>query len=50
MLPFPSVDNIFNEDLIPINERITSSTKRFLDEFVWYIEAFKNQGEMGVPY
>jgi NAD(P)H-dependent FMN reductase len=28
------------------NERVT----RFLDEFEWYIEAFKNQRLKGVPY
>lgn len=50
MLPFPSIDNLFDKDLTPNNERIESSTKRFLDEFIWYLEAFKAQREIGVPY
>ena len=50
MLPFPLIGNLFNDDLIPKNERIESSTNRFIDEFVWYTEAFKRQRETGVPY
>ena len=50
MLPFPSIDDLFNEDLTLKNDRIKASTARFLDEFVWYVEAFKNQRVKGVPY
>jgi NAD(P)H-dependent FMN reductase len=50
MLPFPSIDDLFNEDLILKNDRIAASTSRFLDEFIWYVEAFKNQRAKGVPY
>jgi NAD(P)H-dependent FMN reductase len=50
MLPFPVIGDLFDENLTPKNKRIESSTARFLDEFIWYIEAFKNQRQMGVPY
>ncbi|OFX37683.1 MAG: hypothetical protein A2X03_12570 [Bacteroidetes bacterium GWA2_40_15] len=50
MLPFPVIGNLFDENLKPLNDRIDSSTSRFLDEFVWYINAFKNQRAVGLPY
>lgn len=50
MLPFPVIGDLLDENLTPKNKRIESSTARFLDEFVWYIEAFKKQREIGVPY
>ncbi len=50
MLPFPLIGNLFDEELTPKNEFIGPSTSRFLDEFSWYAEAFKNQREKGVPY
>ena len=50
MLPFPVIGNLFDENLKPLNDRIDSSTSRFLDEFVWYINAFKSQRKVGLPY
>lgn len=50
MLPFPVISNLFDENLKPLNDRIDSSTSRFLDEFVWYINAFKSQRKIGLPY
>jgi NAD(P)H-dependent FMN reductase len=50
MLPFPIIGDLFNEDLSPKNEIVLKSTKRFLDEFVWYITAFKAQRKIGLPY
>jgi len=50
MLPFPSIGGLFNEDLTPKNELIGPSASRFLDEFEWYAEAYKNQRKKGVPY
>ena len=50
MLPFPLIGNLFDDGLTPKNEFIEPSTTRFLDEFSWYAEAFKNQREKGVPY
>jgi NAD(P)H-dependent FMN reductase len=50
MLPFPVIGELFDDKLVPKDERIESSTARFLDEFVWYLEAFKNQRQKGIPY
>ncbi len=50
ILPFPLIGSLFGDDLTPKNERTESSTKRFIDEFVWYTEAFKKQRETGLPY
>jgi len=50
MLPFPMIGKLFDENLVPQNQRIQSSTARFLDEFTWYLEAFKNQRVKGMPY
>ena len=50
MLPFPTIGNLFPDDLILKDKRIERSTKRFLDEFNWYAEAFKKHREIGVPY
>lgn len=50
MLPFPVIGNLFDENLKPLNDRIDSSTSRFLDEFIWYINALKNQRTEGLPY
>jgi NAD(P)H-dependent FMN reductase len=49
-LPFPVIGNVFDKDLKPLNERINKSCSRFLDEFVWYINAFKRQRIEGLPY
>ncbi len=50
ILPFPSIGELFNNDLTPKNKRIESSTARFIDEFIWYAEAFKTQRQSGTPY
>ena len=50
MLPFPVIGNLFDENLKPKNDRTNSSTSRFLDEFTWYVNAFKKQRADGVPY
>lgn len=49
MLPFPVIGDLFDDDLNPGNERIERSANRFIDQFIWYIEAFRNQREKGVP-
>lgn len=49
ILPFPTIDSLFDEALVPVNERILSSTNRFINELVWYLEAFKTQREKGLP-
>lgn len=50
MLPFPLISDLFSDDLTPKNNRIESSTERFIDEFIWYAEAFKTQRQSGTPY
>lgn len=50
MLPFPSIGDLFSANKTQADERIERSTARFIDEFIWYIEAFKNQRLKGVPH
>lgn len=50
MLPFPVIGSLFDENLVPQNKFTEPSAKRFLDEFEWYIKAFKNQRLQGTPY
>ncbi len=50
MLPFPTIGNLFDEQLNPQNEYIDPSTSRFLDEFLWYVEALKAQRSSGTPF
>lgn len=50
MLPFPVIGNLFNENLVPQNKYTEPSANKFIDEFVWYMEAFKNQRLQGTPY
>lgn len=48
--PIPSVHKAFDESGKLTDEAYEKRVKRFLDEFEWYIEAFKNQREKGTPY
>ncbi|MBW6481008.1 MAG: NAD(P)H-dependent oxidoreductase [Bacteroidales bacterium] len=50
ILPFPQIGSLFDDDLVPLNPRIEPSASRFIDEFIWYMKAFKNQRSEGVPY
>jgi NAD(P)H-dependent FMN reductase len=50
IFPVPSVQNAFDNNGIPLNENFNNWVKKFLDEFEWYLEAFKNQRQKGVPY
>ena len=45
----PKIQTVFNVDG-KLDSELDVSVKRFLDEFDWYIEAFKNQRMKGVPY
>ncbi|MDY6800343.1 MAG: NAD(P)H-dependent oxidoreductase [Bacteroidota bacterium] len=49
MLPFPVIGNLFDKNLVPQNKFTEPSAQRFLDEFEWYMEAFKNQRLQGTP-
>ncbi len=49
-LPIAQVQNVFDEDGKMIDENYDRRVNRFLDEFEWYIDAFKNQRDKGTPY
>ncbi|MBS3808089.1 MAG: NAD(P)H-dependent oxidoreductase [Bacteroidales bacterium] len=49
LLPFPRVQDSFDEKDQPVNDFIEPSTKRFLDEFDWYMTALKRQRQEGTP-
>jgi NAD(P)H-dependent FMN reductase len=44
------VKEAFDETGKSVQEQYNKRITRFLDEFEWYIEAFKNQRRKGVPY
>lgn len=50
MLPFPIIGSLFDENLVPQNKYTEPSAQRFLDEFEWYMEAFKEKRLKGTPY
>jgi NAD(P)H-dependent FMN reductase len=46
----PRLHKVFNEDGKLIDEAYDKRVLKFLAEFEWYIEAFKNQRAKGTPY
>lgn len=50
IFPISRVQAVFNDDGIAIDKGYDERIVRFLDEFDWYLSAFKNQREKGVPY
>jgi NAD(P)H-dependent FMN reductase len=46
----PTLHKVFSEDGKLIDEAYDKRVSKFLDEFEWYIEAFKNQRANGTPY
>jgi NAD(P)H-dependent FMN reductase len=46
----PRVQNVFAEDGKLLDEEYDKIAIRFLQEFEWYIEAFKSQRAKGTPY
>jgi NAD(P)H-dependent FMN reductase len=48
--PFPNIGKNFDKTGNPQDQRIEKSTRRFIDEFLWYLEAFKTQRDKGTPY
>lgn len=51
MQPFPAVQDLFDENFNVKNERIDKSVNRFLDELMWYTEAFADQRKNdGTPF
>ena len=49
-LPVSRVHDSINDDGTSINGDYERRSQKFLDEFTWYLEAFKNQREKGKPY
>jgi len=45
-----SIQNVFDENGKMIDENYERRVKKFLDEFEWYVDAFKNQRVKGTPY
>ncbi|MFQ5970664.1 MAG: NADPH-dependent FMN reductase [Nitrososphaerales archaeon] len=48
--PISRVQDVFDENGKLKEEAYERRVKRFLEEFEWYIEAFKKQREKGTPY
>jgi NAD(P)H-dependent FMN reductase len=46
----PRLFKVFSEDGTLIDEAYNKRVSKFLAEFEWYIEAFKNQRAKGTPY
>lgn len=46
----PSLFRVFNEDGTLIDDAYNKRVSKFLAEFEWYIETFKNQRAKGTPY
>ncbi len=49
-LPFGNVAETFDENGVPHADYVRASTKTFLDEFTWYVEALRARRVGGVPY
>ncbi|MFW6352706.1 MAG: NADPH-dependent FMN reductase [Bacteroidota bacterium] len=50
ILPFGGVNELFDEEGNLLNVKLEKPTKRFLDEFEWYLEALKHQRVKGTPF
>jgi len=48
--PISKIQNVFDENGKMIDENYERRVKKFLDEFEWYVDAFKNQRVKGTPY
>ena len=46
----PRVQKVFDDKGNILDEAYNRRIEKFLKEFDWYIEAFKNQREKGTPY
>ncbi len=47
---FPKVQETFDEDGVPDSDATVKRSQKMLDEFEWYLRAFKNERDRGVPY
>lgn len=46
----PKIHEVFDQDGNLFDNEYERRIKRFLDEFDWYVDAFKNQRDKGTPY
>lgn len=49
-LPVGNVGSAFSEDGEPVDPEFRGRSKRFFDEFYWYMQALAEQRKKGVPY
>lgn len=49
-LPIPRIKDNLSDDGTSKDGSFEKRSKKFLDEFEWYLEAFKSQREKGTPY
>ncbi len=49
-LPVPDIRTAFTDDGEPTDPAFRDHSKRFFDEFYWYMQAFQAQRAKGVPY
>ncbi|WP_291855531.1 NADPH-dependent FMN reductase [Marinilabilia sp.] len=47
MQPFPAIQDLFDDDLVPQNSQIEKSVDKFLDELIWYAEALAEKRKNG---
>ena len=50
MLSISRVTDVFDENGKLLDKNYEKRADRFLEEFEWYMNAFKNQREKGTPY
>jgi len=50
MFPVAKVQDSFDDEGNALVDFYEKRSKRFLDEFIWYVEALKNARNKGVPY
>ncbi len=50
VFPVSAVQNSFDEQGVALDEFYNKRVVRFIDEFEWYLSAYKVQREKGVPY
>ncbi len=50
LLPFPGVQDAFNDAGTPADAAEHGRAARFIDEFAWYMQALSAQRRKGVPY
>lgn len=50
MLSFPKIQDTIDTDGTPLVDSFQKSSARFLDEFIWYMDALKKKRAEGIPF